>query len=86
MTIFDDIDVTDCPFLHRWTITGGEDGYPIITGQHAFHEGVRTAIDEVYVIDPLLRWVITGHGGYRLTGARRALEIAEYGVNRRRDQ
>ena len=84
MTIFNDIDVDDCPFLHRWTITTGEGGYPIITGQHTFHEGVRTAVDEVYVVDPLLRWVITNHGGYRLAGARRVQEVAEYGINRRK--
>jgi hypothetical protein len=83
MTIFDDMDVSDCPFLHRWTITAGDGGWPVITGQHSFHEGVRTCIDEVYVIDPLLRWVITNHGGYRLTGARRAQEIAEYGLGRK---
>ena len=83
MTIFNDVDVTDCPFLHRWTITTGDGGHPVITGQHSFHEGVRTCIDEVDVIDPMLRCVITNHGGYRLTGARRAVEIAEFGINRR---
>jgi hypothetical protein len=83
MTIFDDLDVDDCPFLHRWTIMPGDGGYPIVTGQHAFHEGVWTAVDEVYVVDPLLRWVITNHSGYRLSGARRAQEVAEYGINRK---
>ncbi len=83
MTIFDDMDVTDCPFLHRWTITTGDGGHPIITGQYSFHEGIATCIDEVFVIDPMLRWVIGSHGGFRLTGARRAAEVAEYGVNRK---
>jgi hypothetical protein len=83
MTIFNDIDVTDCPFLHRWTMTTGDGIWPIITGQWVFHEGVRTCIDEVYLVDPMLRWVITAHGGYRLTGSRRAAEVAEYGINRK---
>ena len=82
MTLFTENDFEDCPVLHRWSIIAGDGGYPFITGQHSFHEGIRTAIDEVYIIDPLLRWVITNHGGYRLAGSRRAIEIAEYGVNR----
>jgi hypothetical protein len=36
MTIFYDLDVTDCPFLHRWTIITGDEGWPVITGQCAF--------------------------------------------------
>jgi hypothetical protein len=60
------VDVDDSPFLRRWTISIGEDGYPIVTRQHSFHESIATAVDEVYIVDPLLRWVITNHGGYRL--------------------
>jgi hypothetical protein len=83
MTIFQDEDFEDCPFLHRWTITTGDNGCPIITGQHAFHEGVRTCIDEVFVVDPMMRWCIGSHGGYRLTGVRRAAEVAEFGLGRK---
>jgi len=83
MTIFQDEDFEDCPFLYRWTITTGEGAYPIITGQYHFHEGVATCIDEVFVIDPILRGAIGSHGGFRLTGARRAREVAEYGLGRK---
>ena len=85
MTIFDDVDVDDCPFLHRWTITIGPLGYPMLSGQHAFHDGVRTAIDEVYVVDPLLRWAIGSHGGFRLVGANRAAEVGAFGRPKRDD-
>lgn len=83
MTLFSDEDLHDCPVLTHWSIFVGEQGHAFVTGRHAFHEGVRTAIDEVHVVDPLLRWVITNHGGYRLAAFVRAPELAEYGVNRR---
>ena len=83
MTIFSEEDLMDTPILRRWSIFVGEQGRPFVTGQHAFHEGVRTAIDKVLVVDPLLRWVITNHGGYRLAASLLAPEFAEYGVNRR---
>ena len=85
MTIFSEDDLADAPVLQRWSIFVGEQGRPFVTGQHAFHEGVRTAIDEVLVVDPLLRWVITDHGGYRLAASLRAPELVEYGVNRRNE-
>ncbi len=83
MTIFSEDDLAEVPVLQRWSIFVGEQGRPFVTGQHAFHEGVRTAIDEVLVVDPLLRWVVTNHGGYRLAASLRAPELAEYGVNRK---
>ena len=49
MTIFSEEDLMDTPVLQRWSIFVGEQGRPFVTGQHAFHEGVRTAIDEVLV-------------------------------------
>jgi hypothetical protein len=63
MTIFSEDDLAEAPVLQRWSIFVGEQGRPFVTGQHSFHEGVRTAIDEVLVVDPLLRWVVTNHGG-----------------------
>ena len=77
MTIFSEDDLAEVPVLQRWSIFVGEQGRPFVTGQHAFHEGVRTAIDEVLVVDPLLRWVVTNHGGYRLAASLRAPELAE---------
>ena len=83
MTIFSEDDLTDAPVLQRWSIFVGEQGWPFITGQHPFHEGVRTAIDEVLVVDPLLRWVVTKHGSYRLAASLHSPELAAYGVNRK---
>ena len=83
MTIFSGDDLADAPVLQRWSIFVGDQGRPFVTGQHPFHEGARTAIDEVLVVGPLLRWVVTNHGGYRLAASLHAPELAEYGVNRR---
>ena len=49
MTIFFEDDLAEAPVLQRWSIFVGEQGRPFVTGQHSFHEGVRTAIDEVLV-------------------------------------
>ncbi len=82
MTIFAETDFEDCPLLRTWTISSGDRGLPVIMGRHDFHEGTRFVVEEIYLIDPQMRWVIGPHGGYRLAGSRRALEAAEYGVNR----
>jgi hypothetical protein len=84
VTIFDDKDLADTPILTQWQIVGGADGRPKLFGAHAFHEGTRVAAAEVVVVDPMLRWVITPHGGYRLAGGgTRAIEHAEFGTQKR---
>jgi hypothetical protein len=71
MTIFyDDDALADTPLLTTWTIAQGGRGAGIINGVHAFHEGRRVVSAEVLVIDPLLRWCLTLHGGYRLSALR----------------
>lgn len=66
MTIFYDDTLHDTPILGRWTIAQGERDAAIINGVHEFHEGSRVVSAEILVIDPLLRWCLTAHGGYRL--------------------
>lgn len=61
MTIFSGQDLADAPFLQCWSIFVGEQGRPFVTGQHPLR--VRTAIDEVLAVDPLLRGIVTSHGG-----------------------
>ncbi len=68
MTIFSDEDLADTPILTEWQIVGTRDWQPRIFGVHAFHEGTRVVVEEVIVADPMLRWVITHSGGYRLAG------------------
>lgn len=67
MTIFyDDGALDDTPILSEWTIAQGDRGAAIINGVHAFHEGRRVVSAELLVVDPMLRWCLTLHGGYRL--------------------
>lgn len=66
MTIFYDGALADTPMLTNWSIAEGERGAAIISGVHEFHEGRRVVAAELLVVDPLLRWCLTLHGGYRL--------------------
>lgn len=80
MTIFTD-DLANTPLLCQWQIVGGIDGRPLLFGTHAFHEGTRVAAVELLVVDPMLRWAITPHGGYRLAGGGTpAVERSEFGT------
>lgn len=81
--IFTDDDLADTPMLSEWQIVGGSDERPRLFGMHAFHEGTRVAAAEVIVVDPMLRWVLTPHGGYRLAGGgTQAVEHAKFGTER----
>ena len=68
MTIFSDDDLADTPILTEWQIVGDLLSQPQLFGVHAFHEGTRVAVGEVVIVDPMLRWAITHHGGYRHAG------------------
>jgi hypothetical protein len=83
MTIFTDDDFADTPALTEWQIVAGTDGRPLLFGVHAFHEGTRVAAVELVLADPMLRWAITPHGGYRLGTGTSALEHARFGTERR---
>jgi hypothetical protein len=81
MTIFTDEDLDDTPILSEWQIVGSTDGRPLLFGMHAFHEGTRVAAVELIVVDPMLRWAITAHGGYRLAGGGTpAVEHSKFGT------
>ena len=66
MTVFYNEALVDTPILSSWTIAQGDRGAAIINGIHEFHEGQRVVSSELLVVDPLLRWCLTPHGGYRL--------------------
>jgi hypothetical protein len=68
VTIFTDDDLANTPILTEWQIVGDGHSQPRLFGMHAFHEGTRVAVDEVILVDPMLRWAITPYGGYRLAG------------------
>jgi hypothetical protein len=81
--IFTEEDLADTPILTEWQIVGGPDGRPLLFGVHAFHEGTRVAAAELLVVDPMLRWALTRHGGYRLAGGGTlAVERAKFGTER----
>ena len=83
MVIFNDEDLADCPVLSEWQIVGDLRQQPQIFGTHAFHEGRRTAVAEIVIADPLLRWVTTPYGAYRLGGGGTlGRECARFGVEK----
>ena len=79
MTLFLD-ELADTPILVNWAIVQDpKGGAPIISGEHAFHEGRRVVAAEVVLLDPLLRWCLTLHGGYVLCGpGTMALEYSKW--------
>jgi hypothetical protein len=84
MTIFTDDDLSDTPILTEWQIVGDLHSQPQIFGVHQFHEGTRVAVGEVLVVDPMLRWLITPHGGYRLAGGGTlAREFSRFGTEKK---
>jgi hypothetical protein len=84
MTIFTDDDLSDTPILTEWQIVGGLNRQPQLFGMHAFHEGTRVAAAEVVIVDPMLRSVITPHGGYKLAGGGTlAPEFSRFGTEKR---
>ena len=83
MTIFTDEAFVDAPLLTEWQIVGDPYSQPLLFGCHAFHEGTRVAVGEIVVVDPMLRWVITTHGAYRLAGGGTlASEYAKFGTQK----
>lgn len=86
MTIFNGEDLADLPLLTDWQIVGGVGRQPQLFGAHAFHEGERVAAAEIVIADPTLRWVLTPHGGYRLSGGGTlVVEYAKYGTEKRQN-
>ena len=84
MTIFTDDDLADTPALTDWQIVGGAGRRPQLFGSHAFHEGARITAAEVIIVDPLMNWTLTPHGGYRLGGGgTMAGRYARYGTEKR---
>jgi hypothetical protein len=82
--IFTDEDLCDTPVLAEWQIVGGLRSPPQLFGVHAFHEGTRVTACEIIIADPMLRWVITPHGGYRLAGGGTlAPEFSRFGTEKR---
>lgn len=83
MTIFTEDDLADTPILTEWQIVGDGHSQPQIFDAHAFHEGTRVAVGEVVLVDPMLRWAITPHGGYRLAGGGTlASQFSRFGTER----
>jgi len=83
MTIFTEDDLADTPILTEWQIVGDLHSQPQLFGVHQFHEGTRVAIGEIVIADPMLKWVITPHGGYRLAGGGTlALQFNRFGTEK----
>jgi len=85
--IYTEEDLADAPLLVNWSLQqGARGGPPMLVGLHAFHEGSRIALDEVIVVDTMLRWVMTTRGGYRLSGPGTfGPEEAKYGTEKKGD-